>query len=71
MVIDPTELIPEADLLEQQAPLDPGSLTGADTVSATLEAGGDTVEEGDWLEQHAEVPGDDDYPHETAGVGSP
>jgi hypothetical protein len=66
--IDPSEQIPEADLLEQQAPLDPPPLT--DAVSEIPETPGDT-DEADRLEQHATVLGDheDDYPHEPSGVG--
>jgi hypothetical protein len=68
--IDPSEQIPEADLLEQQAPLDPRSLTDAETSSAASEALGD-ADEADRLEQHAPVLGDDedDYPHEPTEVG--
>jgi len=73
---DPSELIPEADLLEQNTPLDPGSLTEPDPRtdvepgSAIPETSGNPVDEADRLEQHAPVFGDDeDYPHETAGLG--
>jgi len=77
--IDPSEQIPEADLLEQHTPLDPGPLTDPDPDpdprtdvepgSAIPEASGDAVDEADRLEQHAPVFGDDeDYPHETAGA---
>ena len=38
--IDPSEQIPETDLLEHQAPLDPQPLTDAETVSASPEAHG-------------------------------
>lgn len=69
--IDPVEQIPEADFLEQQAPLDPQSLTDAETVSAIHDTASDAVEEADRLEQHAAVIGDDenDYPHETDRAG--
>ncbi len=69
--IDPREQIPEADLLEQQAPLDPQSLTDAETVSAIHDTPSEAVEEVDRLEQHAAVIGDDedDYPHEADGAG--
>ncbi len=74
--IDPSELIPEADLLEQHTPLDPSSLTDPDPRtdvepgSAIAEASGDAVDEADRLDQHAPVFGDgQDYPHETAGAG--
>jgi hypothetical protein len=67
--IDPREQIPEADLLEQQAPLDPQSLTDAETVTAIPEAPVD-ADEADRLEQHAPVLGgdEDDYPHEADGA---
>jgi hypothetical protein len=61
--IDPREQIPEADLLEQQAPLDPQSLTDAETVSASPEARRDAVEEADRSEQHAYALGDDSWSH--------
>jgi hypothetical protein len=69
--IDPSEQIPEADLLEQQAPLDPQSLTDAETVSVIPETLEDTVDEADRLEQHAAVLGgdEDDYPHQPSEVG--
>jgi len=69
--IDPSQQIPEADLLEQQAPADPQSLTDAETVSAIHDTPSDAVEEADRLEQHAAVPGggEDDYPHEADGAG--
>lgn len=68
--IDPREQIPEADLLEQQAPLDPQSLTDAERVSAIPEAPGD-ADEADRLAQQAPVLGDDehDYRHEPGAVG--
>jgi len=62
--IDPSEEVPEADLLEQRAPLDPDAV--ADTPAAVpLEALEDLVDEADRLEQQAVVPdeGEDDYPH--------
>ena len=68
--IDPSEQIPEADLLEQQAPLDPPSLTGTEPASAIPETG-DDADEADRFEQHTPLPGDgeDDHPHEADGVG--
>lgn len=64
--IDPSEQIPEADLLEQQVPLDPGPLTDAESA---LEASGtldDTADEADLMEQAAVLEGDeDDYPRES------
>jgi hypothetical protein len=62
---DPSDQIPEADLLEQQAPLDPQPLTDAETMPLTRETLGD-ADEADRAEQHAGVLGDqeDDYPHQ-------
>jgi hypothetical protein len=53
--IDPSEQIPEADLLEQQAPLDPQSLSQA--VSEIPETPWD-ADEADRSEQHAPVLGE-------------
>jgi hypothetical protein len=66
--IDPSEQIPEADLLEQQTSLDPQPLT--DAVSELPEPPAD-ADEADRLEQHATVPAgdEDDYPHEPIGAG--
>ncbi len=68
---DPGEQIPEADFLEQQAPLDPQSLTDAETVPAIHDTPSDAAGEADRLEQHAAVTGDneDDYPHQTDRAG--
>ena len=63
--IDPSEEIPEADLLEQRTPVDPDTVP--DTPAADLlSAPADPVDEADRLEQQAEVPdeAEDDYPHE-------
>ena len=62
--IDPSEEVPEADLLEQRAPLDPD--TSPDTPApGTLDAPAELVDEADRLEQQVEVPdgAEDDYPH--------
>ncbi len=70
--IDPSEQIPEADLLEHHTPLDPGSLTDPDpwTDVDPGSASGDDADEADRLEQHTPVFGDDeDYPPETAAQG--
>lgn len=69
---NPSEQIPEADLRdEQQAPLDPQTLTYADTIAAFREAPTAAVDEADRLEQHTPVLGgdEDDYPHEASGDG--
>jgi hypothetical protein len=61
--IDPSEEVPEADLLEQRAPLDPDAMV--DTPAAVpFDASADLVDEADRLEQQAVVPdeGEDDYP---------
>ena len=57
------EEVPEADLLEQRAPLDPDAMV--DTPAAVpFDASADLVDEADRLEQQAVVPdeGEDDYP---------
>jgi hypothetical protein len=66
--IDPSEQIPEADLLEQQAPLDPQPLTDAETVPVIPETL-DDADEADRVEQHVAVLGDpeDNYPHQPTG----
>ena len=63
--IDPSEQIPEADLLEQQVPLDPQPLTDAES-DLEIPTSEDTVDEADLMEQHAAIlDGDeDDYPRE-------
>jgi hypothetical protein len=62
--VDPSEQTPEADLLEQQAPLDP-PLTDAEHNWAGHEAPLEPVDEADRWEQQMPVPGaEDDYPHD-------
>lgn len=67
--IDPSEQIPEADLLDQLAAVDP-QLTEPEVVSGSgfglLEDPAGPVEEADRLEQQTPVPGgdEDDYPRE-------
>jgi len=62
--VDPSEQTPEADLLEQQAPLDP-PVTDAEDNWACHEAPLEPVDEADLLEQHVPVPGsEDDYPND-------
>jgi len=62
--VDPSEQTPEADLLEQQAPLDP-PVTDAAHNWAGHEAPLQPVDEADRWEQHVPVPGaEDDYPHD-------
>jgi hypothetical protein len=60
---------PEADLLEQQAPIDPSSLPDTETVSDSADtappAVANDVNEADRLEQLQVVADDeDDYPHD-------
>ncbi len=64
--IDPSEQIPEADLLEQQASLDPPPLTHEEAASLNPDAPADPVDEADRVEQQAAVLDDheDDYPHQ-------
>ena len=62
--VDPSEQTPEADLLEQQAPLDP-PVTAAEDNWAGHEAPLEPVDEADRWEQHVPVPAaEDDYPHD-------
>ena len=62
--VDPSEQTPEADLLEQQAPLDP-EVTDAAHNWAGHEAPLQPVDEADRLEQHVPVPAaEDDYPND-------
>ena len=63
--IDPSEQIPEADLLEQQIPLtsplidDDGSVEGHDAAASA-----EPVDDADRWEQYLPVPSaDDEYPH--------
>jgi hypothetical protein len=74
--IDPSDQIPEADLLDQQTAIDPQQLTEIETepvcqpvsesVFGVLDAPAGPVEEADRLEQQTSVPGgdEDDYPRE-------
>ena len=70
--IDPSEPIPETDLLGRQVPLDPQPLTDAETAPETPRTLKDTVDEADQMEQQATVLDDDedDYPHEPANERS-
>lgn len=65
--IDPSEQIPEADLLEQQVPLDP-SLSDDEHGAAERvhgAASAEPVDHADRWEQQLPVPSaDDDYPHD-------
>jgi hypothetical protein len=69
--LDPSAQIPEADLLEQQAPLDPQSLTDAQTEWALHHTLSEAVDEADLLEQQTLVPGEDedDYPYDPSAAG--
>jgi hypothetical protein len=61
--LDPSEQIPDADLLEQQAPLDP-PLTDAEPIWVGQEAPTEPVDEPDRWDQHVPVPAaEDDCPH--------
>jgi hypothetical protein len=61
--IDPSDEVPEADLLEQRTPLDPDAVADPPAV-VPLDTPTDLVDEADRLEQQAVVPdeGEDDYP---------
>jgi hypothetical protein len=69
--IDPIEQIPEADLLEQQAPLDPTLIDddhgSVDRVAAAAYA--EPVDEADRWERQLPVPSDDEYPHDDPDDG--
>ena len=62
--IDPSDQIPDADRLEQQAPLDP-PLTDAEHMQVVVpEAPTQPIDEADRWEQQTPVPAaEDDYPH--------
>lgn len=64
--IDPSEQVPEADLLDQQAPLDPRPV--ADPVSELPETPQD-ADEADPLEQCAPVLGDNEDDYRTNPLG--
>ena len=62
--IEPSEHTPEADLLEQQAPLDP-PLTDDEQVVVPRQTPVEPVDEADRWEQQVPVPAaEDDYPHD-------
>jgi len=63
--MDIREQNPEADILEQQIPLDPLTPPDLTPASAAPQTTAD-ANEADQLEQQTAVPGDDedDYPHE-------
>jgi hypothetical protein len=63
--IDPSTEIPEADLLEQQSPIDPQAMIDDQEEPAGSESPTDPVNEADRLEQQALLPteDEDDYPH--------
>jgi hypothetical protein len=68
--IDPSEQIPEADLLDQQAPLDPSPLTDAEPTPALLAPAAASVDEADRWAQQLPVPlAEDDYPHDRVEAG--
>jgi hypothetical protein len=61
--IDPADQIPQADLLDQQAPLNP-PLSHDQPGSVNHAASVEPVDEADRCEQQLPVPSaDDDYPH--------
>jgi hypothetical protein len=68
--IDIREQIPEADLLEQQTPLDPHTPAYATPAPPSAGTPGE-ANEADRLEQQAAVPVDDedDYQHEVLATG--
>jgi hypothetical protein len=60
--IDPTDQIPEADLLDQRSPLEPHPLI------ERAEAIPDGADEADQLEQQAPGEDEDDYPRDQPGA---
>lgn len=63
--IDPSDEIPEADLLEQHAEAAAPPLSDAEDTDVAADAPAEPVDEADRSEQHAPVPAaEDDYPHE-------
>ena len=62
------EQIPEADLLEQQTPVDPLSADDGIPATPSAENSGD-ANESDRLEQQAVIPDDeDDYPRDASAA---
>ena len=67
--IDPSAQIPDADLLEQQTPLDP-PLSDAEPIWVGHEAPPEPGDEPDLWEQQTPVPAaEDDYPHDLVEAG--
>ena len=66
--IDPSDQIPDADLLEQQSPLDP-PLTDAEHMQGVPEAPPQPVDKPDLCEPQTPVPAADDYPHDLVDAG--
>ena len=62
--IDPSEQIPEADLLEQQTPFDPTPLTDAEPLLHTAPAAAPVDEADHWEQQQPILSAEDDYPHD-------
>lgn len=67
--IDPSDRIPEADLLEQQTPLAPQSLTATESASVASDAHGGLADETDRGQQTPVPEEDDDYPRGPSGAG--
>ena len=69
--IDPSQEIPEADLLEQHTPLDPNTPIDAEPAALIPDSLAPFVDEADRCEQQAAVPddGEDDYPHDSSVAG--
>ena len=64
--IDPTEQIPDADLLEQQAPVEPDLIEEQSSTVIHRDALIDLADEADLAEQSLTLPNsDDEYPHAT------
>ena len=63
--VDPSDEIPEADLLEQQAPLELNE-PADEPAGLSPDSPAHLADEADWLEQRAVLldHDEDDYPHE-------
>lgn len=66
--VDPGDQVPEADLLEQQSPIDE-PLIDAERSEIIPEPATDDVDEADRWEQQAPLLAEDDYPHQRDPAG--
>jgi hypothetical protein len=68
---DPSDQVPDADLLDQQTPIEPPSLNVTEAAPLLANSIMSPVDEADRLEQQTPLPGggEDDYPHDQSGAG--